>query len=407
MARKSVKSTSNRSEQSKAEKKPKAAPQKITKDSSNVSKSEIKRLPYPDLVNTRLNQIRFRIDEEKIDALAVNYLPNIRYITNFSGSAATLFITFDEIHFITDDRYEEQIKTELYDLPNFHTHITRDVWEYLSEKKFLKGVVNLGFEADRMPYADAVNIRNLIRPIKFKPTPKVVEPFTMPKSPEELENIKKSAEIATKVYEKILKMIKPGVKELDIAIEIAYQTRKLGSEEDAFPIIVVAGERGALIHGKPSNREIKNGDIVLMDFGCKVNGFSSDITRTVAVGKATREQKKIYKLLLEAKEEAIKNVRPGMNGKNLDAFARNIIEKAGYGDNFQHSLGHGIGLETHESPIITFRKTDQVIPDGCVLAIEPGVYFPGKYGMRLEDNILVTVNGGVHITKAPEELIVL
>jgi Xaa-Pro aminopeptidase len=378
----------------------------MAKKSTKKQEQEIKSI-YPNLVDIRLEQIRFTLEELKVDALAITYLPNIHYLTDFSGSAATLFITPDEIHFVTDDRYEEQIKDELYNLPNLKTHITRDVWQYLSKKKFMKGVKNIAFEADRLSYSDAVNIRNQIRPLKFKPAPNVVEPFTMPKAPEELENIKKSAEISLKVYEKILKMVKPGVTEREIAIEIAHQTRLLGSEGDAFPIIVVSGPRGALIHGKPSDKKIKNNEIVLLDFGSKVNGYSSDITRAFVVGKATREQKKIYQLLYKAKEEAIKNVRPGMNGKTLDGYARNMIKKEGYGDYFQHSLGHGIGIETHEKPIVTFRLDDQIVPENCVLAIEPGIYLPGKFGLRIEDMILVTRNGGQHITKAPEELPVI
>ncbi|MFC2131712.1 M24 family metallopeptidase [Bacteroidota bacterium] len=362
---------------------------------------------YPQIVDTRLEQIRFILEDLKVDALAVTYLPNIRYITNFSGSAGTLFITPEELHFVTDDRYEIQIQDELYNLPNLQTHIARDVWTYLAKKNFLKGVSTMAFEADRMPYSDAVNIRNQVRPLKFKPAPNVVEPFTMPKAPEELAYIEQSAEIALKVYKKMLRYIKPGVTEKEIAIEIAHQTRLLGSEGDAFPIIVVSGARGALIHGQPSDKQIKNNEIVLLDFGCKVHGFSSDITRTFAVGKATREQMKIYKILYRAKEEAIANVRPGMNGKTLDGYARNIINKEGYGEYFQHSLGHGLGLETHEKPTVTFRMDDQIVPENCVLAIEPGIYLPNKFGMRIEDNILVTRNGGRHITKAPKELLVI
>jgi len=369
------------------------------------SNTPVSKSAYPSLVDMRLNQIRFSLEDLKVDALVINYLPNIRYMTNFSGSAATLFVTPDEIHFVTDDRYEEQIKDELYNLNNLQTHITRDVWDCLAKKKFLKGVSTVAFEADRVAYSDAVNIRNLVRPLKFKPAPCIVEPFTMPKAPEELANIEKSCEIALTVYDKILKMVKPGMTEKDIALEIAYRTRKLGSEEDAFPIIVVSGPRCALIHGKPSDKEIKPNDVVLLDFGCKVNGYSCDITRAFVVGKATREQKKIYKIIHTAKELAIANVRPGMNGKNLDAYARDLITKEGYGAYFQHSLGHGLGIETHEKPTITFRMHDQIVPENCVLAIEPGIYLPGKFGIRIEDNILVTKNGGKHLTQAPEDLV--
>lgn len=359
---------------------------------------------YPKIADIRMNQIHFTMEDLKVDGLVVTYLPNIRYLINFSGSAGLLFVTFDDIFFITDDRYEEQIKTELFPLPNLHTFISRDPWDLVRQKKLLKRVSTLAFEADRMTYADAVEVRNKIRPIKFKPSPNVVERFTQPKSPEELESIKLSCETAEKVYQKILKYIKPGVTEKDIANEICYLSRKFGSQAEPFDIIVVSGPRGALVHGQPGDRAFKNGDIILMDFGCKINGFCSDITRTVALGKATKEQKQLYKLLVKAKDTAIDSVRPGMNGKAVDAFARDIIAKEGFGDFFQHSLGHGVGIEVHENPIITFRRDDQIVPENSVLAIEPGVYLPEKYGMRVEDCCVVTRSGGKKLTNAPAEL---
>jgi len=362
---------------------------------------------YPKMNDLRLQQIHYELDDLKADALAITYMPNIRYLTGFSGSTATMFVTHDDITFVTDDRYEEQIKTELYPLPNLKTYISRNVWGLIQDKIILKKVASLAFEADRISYADAVSIRNIIRPLKFKPGVNLVERFTIPKAPEELENIQKACDIAIKVYEKILEEIKPGITERDIAIEIAYQTRKLGSEGDPFPIIVVSGERGGLVHGAPSNRKFKKGDLVLMDFGSIVNGFCSDITRTVAIGKITKEQKTVYDLINRAKETAIENVRPGMNGKILDNISRKIIKDAGYGDYFQHSLGHGIGLVAHEMPTITFRMEDQIVPENCVLALEPGVYIPNKFGIRIEDCILVTRNGSKYLTKAPQEIVTL
>ena len=362
---------------------------------------------YPKMADTRLEQIRFTLEDQKIDALVVNYIPNIRYLTNFSGSDATLFITKDELHFVTDDRYEEQIQTELYPLPNLHTHISRNPWSLIKEGKVLKKISSLAFESDRMYYSDAVTNRNIIRPIKFKPLQCVVEPFTVPKAPEELVFIEKACEIAEATYQKILEFVKPGVSEKEIANEISYQSRLLGSEGDAFDIIVVSGVRGPIIHGKPSEKKIHKNELILIDFGCIHNGFMCDISRTFAVGKATKEQRAIYKLLYDAKENAIANIRPGMKGETVDRFSRSMISKAGYGDYFQHSLGHGIGVVPHEMPLLTFRRDDQTVPLGSVLAIEPGVYLPGKFGIRIEDMILVTRKGGKHLTNAPDDIIVI
>jgi len=361
--------------------------------------------PYPEKINYRLSQLYFALDFEKVEGIFVSYLPNIRYLTGFSGSSACMFIFKDSIHFITDDRYEEQIKTELYPLPNLHTHIARDIWDYVEKIELLKGLDSIAFESDRVSYYEAVETRNKLRPVKFKPIPAVIEPFTQAKAPEELAYIKEACTISEKVYDKMINFIQPGMTEKDVAIEIAYQGRKLGAEGDAFDIIVTSGSRGALVHGQPTDKKIRRGDIVIMDFGFKVNGYCSDITRTICVGaKPTREQKALYALLREAEMKAIRGVLPTMNGKNLDALARNVIKNAGYGDYFQHSLGHGLGLEPHEHPIITFRLDNEIIPEDAVLAIEPGVYLPNKYGMRIEDNIFVTKNGAIMLTNAPDEL---
>ncbi|MGB9771801.1 MAG: M24 family metallopeptidase [Candidatus Kapaibacteriota bacterium] len=372
--------------------------------SKEITKEERK---YPEKIDQRLQQIRFRIEEEKADGLFINYLPSIRYLTNFSGSSAFLIILLDEIWFFTDDRYEEQIQTELYALPNLKTFITRDVWGYSVKKKLFKSVSTIVFESDKVSYQDVINIRNLIRPVKFKPATAIVEPFMMPKAPEELDNIRKACEISEKVFEEVLKSFKEGMSEKELAAEIVYRSRLHGSEGEPFPTIVVSGKRSSLVHGSPSKKPIKSGEIVLVDFGCIVNGFCSDITRVFAIGKSTKEQRAIYSLLIKAKDTAIASIRPFVNGKLVDNAARSLIEKAGYGNNFQHSLGHGLGISPHEPPLLTFRKEDEIIPESCVLAIEPGVYIPDKYGLRVEDNVYVNREGAKYLTKAPTELIVI
>lgn len=358
---------------------------------------------YPDLNDKRLAQIRFMIEDQKLDAMIVTYMPTVKYLTNFSGSNGALLVTPEELHFFTDDRYEESVKNDLYDLPNMKVHITRDLWQYLVDAQLMTKIKNLGFESDRIAYTEAVDIRNVIRPVKFKPAPKEVEPFTMPKADMELEHIKAACEIAEKVYEKMKKKVKVGMTEIELQSELIYESRKLGSEGEPFNPIVLAGERTSMPHGRPSHRKIKKGDLILLDFGTKINGFGCDITRVFAIGKATKEQEKVYKILHEAKTKAVDNIRPGINGKILDEYARKHIADAGYGDNFKHSLGHGIGVAAHEMPIITFRKEENV-PVGVVLAIEPGIYFEGDWGMRIEDNYHVTFDGAVNFTSAPEKL---
>ena len=374
---------------------------------SIIDKKVVKtKASYPEKIDYRLEQIYFKLNIEKVDGIYVSYLPNIRYLTNFSGSDAHLFIFKDKILFVTDDRYEEQIKTELYPLPNMKTIITRDVWKTLLNLNLLSSYTEIGFESDVLSYQSAVDFRSKIRPTKFKPIPEAVEPTTRSKAPEELENIRQACSISEKVFTFLLNFIKPGMSEKDIAIELAYQSRKMGSEGDAFDIIVTSGPRGALVHGQPSDKKIRKGDIVIIDFGCKVNGFCSDITRTICVGaKPTKEQKSMYSLLRSAQKKAIEIMRPGINGKTLDNAARKMIQEAGFGDYFKHSLGHGIGIKPHEKPIITFRRDDQNVPEDAVVAIEPGIYIPEKFGMRVEDNVHMTKNGPVMLTNAPDELI--
>ncbi|MPM65337.1 Aminopeptidase YpdF [bioreactor metagenome] len=359
------------------------------------------------MIDRRFHQLRFNMDDNKVNCVFIAYLPNIRYLTNFSGSSASLLITQDEIHFFTDDRYEEQVKEELYPLHNLNIHITRDIWGYCAEEDIFHKFNSIGIEAEYLTYDAAIALRQLMHStgIKFKSISNLVDKFTQPKAPEEIENIKKACNISEQVFEHILGFIKPGMTELDIAIEIDYKSRLLGSQGPAFDTIVTSGPRGALVHGQPSTRKIKKNDIVLMDFGSRVNGFCSDITRTISVGKPTREQKAIYELLYNAMSQAILEVRPGMKGHLLDAVARDIINNAKYGDYFKHSLGHGLGLVCHEMPTISFRLQNQIIPEDVVLAIEPGIYLPQKFGMRVEDNVIVNKGNNIKLTNAPEELI--
>lgn len=362
---------------------------------------------YPKIVDRRLEQLRFSFEEQKAEAIAVSFMPNIRYLTNFSGSNALFFIMEDELHFVTDDTYEEQIQDELYPLPNLYTHITRDPWIYLVENNVFKGVQGISFEADFMAYSEAVEIRNKIRPIKFKPADNLVSRFTQPKDPDELIHIKTSLELADKVYNKMLNIIKVGMTEIEIANEIAHQCRLAGSEGDPQDIIVVSGPRCSQVNGNPSHKKIKKQELVIIDFGCKVNGYGTAISRTIAMGRVTKEQKTMYESLLKARSLARNEVRPGMFGKHLDTICRNSIKNDGFGAFFKHGFGHGMGLRAVEQPIISYEITDQIIPEECVVGVEPGIYISNKFGMRAEDVFLIGKNGGEMLLPAPEQIAII
>ena len=313
----------------------------------------------------------------------------------------------NDLHFVTDDTYEEQIKDELYPLPNMKIHITRDPWIYLVEKKVLKGVEGISFEADTMPYSEAVEIRNKIRPVKFKPADNLVSRFTQPKDSDELEFLKKALELTNNVYEYMLGFIQVGMSEIEVATEIAHQCRLQGSEGDPQDIIVVSGNRCAQVNGNPSDKKIKKLELVIMDFGVKINGYGSAVSRTVAMGRVTKEQKSIYDSLAKARKLALKEVRPGMFAKNLDSKCRESIKKDGFGEYFRHGFGHGIGLQPIEQPIISYEVSEQMIPEDCILGVEPGIYMGDKFGIRAEDVFLVTKNGGQMLLAAPEQIAVI
>ncbi|MFP4368293.1 MAG: M24 family metallopeptidase [Candidatus Kapaibacterium sp.] len=362
-----------------------------------------KGINYPGIIDRRLAQLRFTIEEEKLDAIAVTYMPNIRYLTNFSGPAGVLYVTDKDMVLVTDPRYKALAEKDLYDLPDFYTEFTDEYWEVVKKHKVLKAVVSLGFEADKMPYAEAVNIRNLIRPVKFKPGTRLVEPFTQPKAEEELEYIKKAARICLDVYEEIKKIIKTGMTEIELANELAYMARKAGSEGMPKDVIVLSGENTAFSHATPTDKKIKKNELIQIDFGCRVNGFCSSISRVFAYGKPTKAHKDAYAHAHEAMATTVKAITPGMNGQNLDEIGRKIIKKYGYGKEFNHELGHGIGIEPLEMPVISPKIDDHFIHENTVLTIKPGVY-TDKFGIRLEDNVIVARGGGEYLTQAPEEL---
>lgn len=365
-----------------------------------------KNTELPEIIERRLMQLEHEKEDNKVDGLVISHVPHVRYMTNFSGSNAFLFILPDKTYFVTDERYKDDLD-DLYPLPNLEVRITRDPWTYMPEQGLLDSVKSIGFEADRLPYAETVEIRNKMRPIKFKPLTNMLDRYVQPKSEGELGNIKKACEILIKTYEDSLEYIKPGMTEKDLAIELSYNLMKNGSEGDPFPIIVGAGPHGAHVHGKPGDRKLRKTEILLIDIGARYNGFVAGITRTIGIGKVPKEQKDIYKVIKAAQKKAIDNILPGMKASYIDELARKVIRDAGYGEYFEHPLGHGFGLTNDEKPLIYHTEDEQMIPLDSVLAIEPGIYIPGKFGMRIEDNVLVTQDECVRLTDSPEELVVL
>ncbi|CUS97703.1 M24 family metallopeptidase [Candidatus Chrysopegis kryptomonas] len=350
----------------------------------------------------KLEKVREKIEQLGIDAILISHLPHIRYLTGFSGSSALCFVSKKDAILITDFRYKEQVKIQV---KHFKKLIAtgKSLLDITSEKNIMQNLKRVGFEADHASFAFVLELKRTFKNVKFFPVKNLIEEISAVKTAEEIENIKSAIKISEKVFNEVLKLIKPGISELDIASEISYLHKKYGAEKDAFDIIVASGWRSALPHGVASAKKIKKGEFIVIDFGCVFNGYHSDITRTIVVGKATSEQKKIYQIVFDAQSRAIENAKSGLKANILDSIARNYIKQKGYGKFFGHSLGHGIGVEIHTLPRIS-PKSNYVLQNGNVITIEPGIYIPNFGGVRIEDDILINSTPQV-LTTLPRNLI--
>jgi len=355
-------------------------------------------------VDDRIGKIQERLKTENIDGFLVTCWENKRYLTNFSGSTGWVVVTPDRCIIMIDGRYTEQAAQEC---PSFveRIHISDFVAGFPKE---LPATLNqlklkrLGIEAHKMTLLEARSIEENSGSVTLVSTTGWIEALRIKKSPEEVRLLREAILMGEKACEKGISKVEPDVPEVKIAHTIIDYLSQHGVKE-SFDTIVASGERSAMPHGRPTERKMKKGDVVVIDMGALVSGYHSDITRTVCIGEPTDEQKKVYELLQKAQEAAYKVIKPGITGKEADAAARKAIQEAGYGDYFSHGLGHGIGLEIHEAPPL--RKTgDQVLEEGMVVTVEPGIYMAGKFGMRLEDDVLVTADGCEILTKIPQKL---
>jgi Xaa-Pro aminopeptidase len=357
----------------------------------------------PQIAINRIAAVRNSMKEMDVDAMIVSHYPSMRYLVNFSGSNGVLVILPNALYFITDDRYTQQISTECFEFPDLNMFIDRDFVEVMKVHGFFTNVKKVGFQSNKMSVDEYNNYTKNFSDLEFVPVKNVVEKATWAKSEDELALMKMAATITSEVYMQVLPLIKPGVTEHELATEISYQMRKRGAVDEAFDIIVVSGVRSAWVHGRASQKVIEQGDVITFDFGCNYQGFNSDMTRTVVVGKATEEQKKVFSTIRKAYDESVQASKAGMKASEIDMIARTIITDAGYGDYFKHSLGHGLGIEVHETPGISFRNVDDVLVENCVITIEPGIYLPEKFGMRLEDDIVITKSEPILLTSAPRD----
>ncbi len=356
-----------------------------------------------------MNDLRIKkafglLKREKIDALLVTDLTHVRYLSGFTGSNGLVVLAPPRAYFLTDFRYLVQAQKEV---KNFKVIVAdRELTSELPKLAELTRKARVGVEAVNMSLKMLDKLKDLLPRVDFRKTENLIESLTIIKDNEEIRKVKKAVRIADKAFSDILGRLKPGISEKDIALEMEYNMRSMGADSAAFDIIVASGQRSSMPHGIASTKKLKKGDFVTLDFGCTFQGYASDITRTVVLGKADERQKKIYDIVLTAQKKACKAVKPGMPCSRLDGVAREIIMKAGFGDYFGHGLGHGIGLRVHDNPSLNPRSTD-TLAEGMVVTVEPGVYIPNWGGVRVEDDVLVTSSGGQILSKSPKELLEL
>jgi Xaa-Pro aminopeptidase len=358
----------------------------------------------------RLTRLRAALAESDLDALLVSSLPNIRYLTGFTGSNALAVVSRDDAVLLTDFRYATQVKTEVAAEVRVVIE-SSSLWTRLwSELKALPRVELLAFETAHTTHQDAARF---VPPAgegsawRWRPALNLVEVLRESKDDSELAHIRTAVAIAEHALAKTLPQVKPGMTEMAVAGLLEYEMRIAGSERTAFETIVAAGARSALPHARASQHEIQRGDLLLFDFGATSGGYVSDITRTFIVGRAPDErQLEVHTVVREANGSASAAVRAGMRGRDADALARDYIERRGYGAAFGHSTGHGIGLEIHEAPRLA-KTAEAPLPPGAVVTIEPGIYLEGWGGVRIEDDVVLTTDGPELLTTFERTLLQL
>ena len=351
-----------------------------------------------------LKQIASKLEEYGLDAMLLTSEPGEFYGVGFHGEGYVV-VTANECRYFTDSRYIEAAEKTVTGAAITMTSREKSYPALLQQAIDELGIHKMGFEDGYMTVAQYKHLDNAL-PCELVPAQKLVGELRAVKDEEELERMKKAQAITDAAFDAIVKFIRPGMTELEIAARLQYEMLTRGAEKMSFDPIVASGPNGSKPHAVPSERKVQTGEFLTMDFGCKVGGYCSDMTRTVALGEPTEEMKKVYQTVLEAQLAGIAVTRAGVPGKSIDAAARKVIADAGYGEYFGHGYGHSLGIEIHESPNANTRE-ETLLPVGAVVSAEPGIYLPGKFGVRIEDVTILREDGCEILTKSPKELIIL
>lgn len=353
---------------------------------------------------TRLDRIRRRVQAQDGDAILISFLPDIRWAIGFTGSNGILIVTHDEAHFVTDGRYVAQAHEEVLNA-TVHTPGYQLVG-HIAQASLLGEASRVLLQAEHTTLAQLDQYKDGLPGMDFVPVTGFLAEEVAAKDETEIDALRAAQSVTDAVFETILPLIQPGMSESDLAAEIVYQHLKSGCEGMAFDPIVASGLRSALPHARATSRTFRRGECVLVDMGGVLNGYASDMTRTVFLGAVSDEARAVYHVVLDAQEAALEFVAAGKTGREVDQAARSVIEAAGFGPQFSHSLGHGIGLQTHEWPRVSARAED-VIPAGAAVTIEPGIYLPERFGVRIEDLVIVREGGHENLTASSKELLVI
>ncbi|MEX2275638.1 MAG: Xaa-Pro peptidase family protein [Actinomycetota bacterium] len=350
----------------------------------------------------RREQLAKRLQQRGVDALLVTHLPNVRYLSGFTGSHAAVLATSRAVVLLTDGRYADQAKNETAGL---HVVITsgEGLLRVAADRVRSLELARLGFEAT-MSYSAFTHLAGMLEPTELVATHGIVEGLRMRKDPDEAAALLRAQACTDAAFDRATAFLRKGITEREAALELEIAMRRAGADDVAFASIVAFGENAAEPHHAPTERVLASGDVVKMDFGARVDGYHADMTRTVEMGEAAGELQTIHDVVLAAHEAGVASLTAGCRAGEPEAAARTVVEQAGYGQRWMHPPGHGVGLEIHEAPVLR-RDDSTLIPAGAMITIEPGIYVPGLGGVRIEDIIHVTEDGPVPLPSATKQLL--
>lgn len=350
-----------------------------------------------------VQRLRERLTERGLSAALITNVGNAQWLTGFSGSSAFVLVTPTDGIFITDSRYRDQAPEQVKDLPVRIYQTPQTAAEIISEEAKQRGLTSLAFEAEHVSFATHGSWQSTIE-AELKAEADLVDSLRMVKTAEEISKIRDACGLADKTFEHIQRLFQVGVTEYDIALEIEFFIRRSGAKL-AFDVIAVSGERSARPHGVPSEKKLEPGDFLTLDFGANVDGWNSDLTRTVLISNADSEHQRIYNAVLESQLAALELMKPGVPCKDVDAKSREILQTYDLAKYFGHGLGHGLGKSVHDFGSLS-GASKSVLEEGQVWTVEPGAYVPGIGGVRIEDDVVVTANGIEVLTHSPKHLMV-